>query len=288
MIFSFIILVVTVVAADEFPEGYYMNLTAICSPKGSDGEYAIINLYTNLYAEPTAVCWNRPKPHMELNYVTFDHFNLKVFYRMQEMGDNCYFERNGSSYDLGLQIGWNYDTAWHHSRFQISCSNYQTVHLVIDPSEYEKYPMALHESHWGDVAHDDVTLQVVDVLMRPIDKIMLGRKVHLRASITGNTTARGLRPVSCLAHDMNNTAKYIVLQAGCGTGVHLALHEGFTTKGTVATSPVFKFTSLYSSMHAVNETFFRCSFVFCNEECDGTSCYREKLRQTRHKELNDG
>lgn len=45
--------------------------------------------------------------------------------------------------------------------------------------------MALHESHWGDVAHDDVTLQVVDVLMRPIDKIMLGRKVHLRASITG-------------------------------------------------------------------------------------------------------
>nr|UNY67739.1 VEZP12 [Haliotis tuberculata] len=128
----------------------------------------------------------------------------------------------------------------------------------------------------GPVSKSAVALSLADVTGTPLKgRLNIGKLVILKAVLVGNhPTEASFHALSCKA--ICNKKEYVILNAGCGDGTVISQRNGFTTKGKVAVSPIFRFFR----MDLNKPVMFQCTFIIC-KNCDGNSC-EDPDRRKRH------
>ncbi|XP_046564566.1 vitelline envelope sperm lysin receptor-like isoform X2 [Haliotis rubra] len=132
-----------------------------------------------------------------------------------------------------------------------------------------KQPLVGILSNQGRYAKSKIDVYLTDVQQkRLVGKIRLGRYIQLRAELIGNYSDEvGLQAIGCQAEGMFGS--YEVLIAGCGDGAIIKKTQGFTAKGRTTASPYFRAFKLVGS----SRMNFRCTFIICEKNCDGSSCH---------------
>ncbi|XP_046352061.2 vitelline envelope sperm lysin receptor-like [Haliotis rufescens] len=131
-----------------------------------------------------------------------------------------------------------------------------------------KQPLEGILSNKGKEANSTIDMYLSDVQnKRLVGKIRMGRYIQLQAELLGNYTDEvGLQAIGCYVK--GRFSNYYVLIAGCGDGMIIKKTDGFTTKGRRTASPYFKAFKLVGTQTLD----FRCTFVICAKNCDGSSC----------------
>ncbi|XP_067659518.1 vitelline envelope sperm lysin receptor-like [Haliotis asinina] len=131
-----------------------------------------------------------------------------------------------------------------------------------------KQPLEGILSNRGRPAKSKIDIYLTDVQQkRLVGKIRLGRYIQLRAELIGNYSDEvGLQAIGC--HALGRFSTYKVLIAGCGDGAIIKKNQGFTARGRTTASPYFRAFKLVGS----SRMNFRCTFIICEKNCDGSSC----------------
>ncbi|ESO89840.1 hypothetical protein LOTGIDRAFT_233993 [Lottia gigantea] len=102
--------------------------------------------------------------------------------------------------------------------------------------------------------------------------------VNLHTTMTASGGEAAYMPVECTVESKDGTVKVHILASGCGTGFPWKTNEGFTMSGVEGQSPNFRMFRISK----MSDLVFKCGFVICDQNCDGSSCVAEEpLRRRR-------
>lgn len=129
-------------------------------------------------------------------------------------------------------------------------------------------PVKQITQHKATPSTSKINICIADVSGNCIQgSVRIGKKVMIKAILLSNSALeQGFQTLTCTA--IGTGYRYPMLLGGCGDGNLIPKDLGFTTVGTVATSPLFKAFRVPGG----NTLTYDCSFVICSVPCDGSSC----------------
>lgn len=283
------------------PENYILDVSKSCGEKTADGTYysgtgANVTIKSDLHVRAKVHCANSKIVQINPINDTNTETTLKLCYTNDTttcaVADDCYFNTpaDGSNfYSVELEVYWGFDNGTlmnEYETYTISCiaEGNKTERMSNKAVEDDFVPLTgnLVGNLGGNYAEGS-SLKLIDVLGKEITGALpMEKKVHLRIETTSSEYS-GVVPYNCNAKSKDGNTIYPILQAGCGEGVIFPKSVGFTTKGQMSTSPFFKVFRLMEDGSDAGIS-YECSFVVCNNTCDGSSC---SLRSKRSSETSE-
>ncbi|XP_067659312.1 uncharacterized protein [Haliotis asinina] len=203
---------------------------------------------------------------------------LDIYFETQDPREDCCFSQPGTlEYLLNVYVPVSSGlVTTNDPAHRVVCNYHSDPPDLISNVVESKKPLKSVVGNMGPVSKSDVALSLTDITGTPVTgRVNVGRLVMLKAVLVGNYPAEAsFHAVTCKA--ICNKKEYVILNAGCGDGSVISQKNGFTTKGKVAVSPIFRFFR----MELAKPLMFECTFIIC-KSCDGDSC-EDLERRKRH------
>ncbi|XP_052066293.1 uncharacterized protein LOC127705950 [Mytilus californianus] len=207
----------------------------------------------------------------------FDNFKLTVglgnVNSTSNVSNECNFTKTSEDYFSGRVIVRRtmkgFDTTTDFA-LDVYCSYVVTTNSMAQITTESKKLSApvLQSQPSGPKSESSYSVEVRDYRGRPLRNPRQKSPVIFQAVMTpaGNNTAFTVSSCKIFTDDKKKIRN--VLTNGCGTGFPFKVTEGFTMRGTIGKSPIFKLFTL-KRRHRLN---IACNFFECEGNCDGSSC----------------
>nr|BAB15930.1 vitelline coat protein 42 [Omphalius pfeifferi] len=294
---AIVIFALAAAAVAEIPENYTLKVTPYCG-KGAEAD-ARIEIVTDLVIKARLECAGG----VNVDFTTTDKVNYVAYvsYPTHSTPHPCVFLKKVNAMVFSVKVLASYGEGprdldcpdpdpegsgdpdvpglvrMEEGQWTVTCSfglmgngkvGKNVIEGCIAPTELM--------TNAGPASSSSFDLELVDVTGRSLagQDVHNGRTVQLRGVATSASGVIGIRPVSCFAID--GVAAYAILRAGCGDGIVFPKDRGFITNGLTTLSPYF----MAFEINFASTVTYKCHFVTCDENCDGSSCPVERGRRS--------
>lgn len=276
-------------ASAVIPDGFILDVSVDCSDGSSD---ATVTVKSDMAVKIVAHCaTGSTNFEGEISGQVVSQ-NFAVKYGTATSG-SCYFKTPDTNSGLSFIKLYLY-----YGRTISEVQNQQetyTVSCLSQPSSSSNSgtntgfvrlsPEGIVQSASGQTFSGTISFVLQDVLGQTLDAkaIPIGKKVQLKATVSG-LTPNAMTVSDCYAFGNDDSSiTYQFLSAGCGDGSLFGKNEGFTTSGADVTSNYFPFFSLEGNTGVQ----FTCNFTTCSSACDVNSCIYATRRKRSVDSVDD-